>query len=124
MPGFGKSGISRIFAFKWSMQPSPDLESRPRHRRLDLVDHHLLDPRPRRAAAQRALEPFERCRVALRNRFHAAVITVGDIAAQIFAAGRVEREVAKPHALHAAAQHKAPGDHLTVAWRAAPASPW
>src|SRR5688572_13013422 len=87
-----------------------DLKPRTHTRRLDVVDDHVLNARPRWPAPQGALEAFDGLRLALRYGFHRPVVVVGDVAVQAFAAGRVEREVAIPHTLDTAPHEKSARD--------------
>jgi len=75
-----------------------------------VLDVHALDASAGWAMTDRVLEPIDRVRVALRQRFDAAVRQVADPAVQSFALRHRVGEKSKSDALDAAAHEISSGD--------------
>jgi len=75
-----------------------------------VVGVHALDASAGRAMADRVLEPINRVRLALRQRFDTAVRQIADPAVQSFALRHRVGEKSEPDALDAAAHEISSGD--------------
>src|SRR5678815_4607776 len=88
MPGFGKSGTSRINAFKWSIQLRSlkhqallpfNAKCRVRPCRLQIYLFHVIHYRPLRACRQVMLESLNTARRSLCPRLNTAIRTVAHV---------------------------------------------
>jgi hypothetical protein len=112
LPFFDLGDVSLLSLFSAGGATNPDLPVNSGYRKTTPMAATL-----RFQGGQQFLVPWpidwESTAYTVRNGFHRPVVVVGDVAVQAFAAGRVEREVAIPHTLDAAAHEESSRDsHL------------
>src|SRR5689334_8747383 len=108
MPGFGKSGTSRIICLRSmvNMKSLSNAKALFCSRWIFVGDDDALDARARRPLANGALDARDRVLLAFDEGLDAAIEQIRHPAADPFARGGVVHEISKADALHTPADHK------------------
>jgi hypothetical protein len=108
MPGFGKSGTSRINDFKWSIYARLSLDSKCRicPCRLQVYLFDLIDYRPLWTRRQIVFERFDAISRSFRKRFDTSVRTVTHVTDDLMARGCALRKETVTNPLHVASDQK------------------
>src|ERR1700754_4669081 len=102
MPGFGKSGTSRINDLRWSMSSLLSLDSKCRVRpcRLQVYLFHVIDYRPLRPGRQVMFESLNTARRSFGPRFNTSIRTVAHVSNYLMSRRRALRKETITDALH------------------------
>src|SRR6185369_13173762 len=102
MPGFGKSGTSRINDFRWSMSWLLSFDSKCRIRpcRLQVDLLQLIHYRPLRSRREIVFESFDTTRWSFSKRLDASIRTVAHVTDNLMARGRSLRKETITNSLH------------------------